>query len=589
MFEQVAGLKIRVDSDGITKAESDLRGLEQQGTRTERSTDKLGKGMVGLGRSTTGASRALGSMGPRAANVSYQLQDMVVQAQSGVNAFTILGQQGSQLASAFGPGGAVIGAIVALSSALGGVLFAALSDTNDELDSLEDRIDRVVGKSISVRVREINGFIAEQERGVERLRSNISKIDNLPDYVPTNIYASPDERAAQIAEVERKRAEQRKKQVQELIDAEERLFILREQRRELKADDRGYRSIIQLERQVAQIQQETLSPEDQERARHEKQMNVLEMYYKRRMNDLSGFHAAAEAEKQRHEQAMQDITQDGAEQEAKRKRDKLRQDEAREIIQLERQVAQIKHGALSPEDQERARHEKQMNVLEMYYKRRMNDLSGFHAAAEAEKQRHEQAMQDITQDGVDQQGVILSTQAQTALGATSQLFGNMAALYAEGGKDTFDEYKFFASAQAGIAAALAATQALAVPPPPLGMALATSIGAVAAVQIAKIQSMEYQGRAIGGQVLGGQSYIVGERGPELLTMGGNGHITPNHQLGGSAQPIEITQVFQVSTGVVGTVRAEMMRMAPAIAEMTKNSVQQAINQGGSMARAVGVR
>ena len=501
MFEQVAGLKIRVDSDGITKAESDLRGLEQQGTRTERSTDKLGKGMVGLGRSTTGASRALGSMGPRAANVSYQLQDMVVQAQSGVNAFTILGQQGSQLASAFGPGGAVIGAIVALSSALGGVLFAALSDTNDELDSLEDRIDRVVGKSISVRVREINGFIAEQERGVERLRSNISKIDNLPDYVPTNIYASPDERAAQIAEVERKRAEQRKKQVQELIDAEERLFILREQRRELKADDRGYRSIIQLERQVAQIQQETLSPEDQERARHEKQMNVLEMYYKRRMNDLSGFHAAAEAE----------------------------------------------------------------------------------------KQRHEQAMQDITQDGVDQQGVILSTQAQTALGATSQLFGNMAALYAEGGKDTFDEYKFFASAQAGIAAALAATQALAVPPPPLGMALATSIGAVAAVQIAKIQSMEYQGRAIGGQVLGGQSYIVGERGPELLTMGGNGHITPNHQLGGSAQPIEITQVFQVSTGVVGTVRAEMMRMAPAIAEMTKNSVQQAINQGGSMARAVGVR
>lgn len=545
MFEQVAGLKIRVDSDGITKAESDLRGLEQQGTRTERSTDKLGKGMVGLGRSTTGASRALGSMGPRAANVSYQLQDMVVQAQSGVNAFTILAQQGSQLASAFGPGGAVIGAIVALSSALGGVLYTALSDTNEELETLEDRVDRVVGRSISVRVREINGLIAEQESRINQLRGNISKIDNLGEYTPNNIYASPDERAAEKARIEQLRADNRLKQVQALTDAEERLVNLRTRRRELESDDRGY--------------SDRLSPNDDPLIQRVKA----------------------------EERAQQLIWE--MEQEAKRKRDKLRQDEAREIIQLERQVAQIKHGALSPEDQERARHEKQMNVLEMYYKRRMNDLSGFHAAAEAEKQRHEQAMQDITQDGVDQQGQILSTKAQTALGATSQLFGNMAALYAEGGKDTFDEYKFFASAQAGIAAALAATQALAVPPPPLGMALATSIGALAAVQIAKIQSMEYQGRAIGGQVLGGQSYIVGERGPELLTMGGNGHITPNHQLGGSAQPIEITQVFQVSTGVVGTVRAEIMRMAPAIAEMTKTSVQQAINQGGPMARAVGVR
>jgi len=39
-------------------------------------------------------------------------------------------------------------------------------------------------------------------------------------------------------------------------------------------------------------------------------------------------------------------------------------------------------------------------------------------------------------------------------------------------------------------------------------------------------------RAMGGPVARGASYIVGERGPELVTMGGNGFVTPNNRLGG---------------------------------------------------------
>lgn len=37
-------------------------------------------------------------------------------------------------------------------------------------------------------------------------------------------------------------------------------------------------------------------------------------------------------------------------------------------------------------------------------------------------------------------------------------------------------------------------------------------------------------RAMGGPVRAGETYLVGERGPELLTMGGNGYVTPNHAL-----------------------------------------------------------
>jgi len=41
------------------------------------------------------------------------------------------------------------------------------------------------------------------------------------------------------------------------------------------------------------------------------------------------------------------------------------------------------------------------------------------------------------------------------------------------------------------------------------------------------------GKAVGGPVSGGTSYLVGERGPELFTPNSSGMITPNNRLGGS--------------------------------------------------------
>lgn len=41
------------------------------------------------------------------------------------------------------------------------------------------------------------------------------------------------------------------------------------------------------------------------------------------------------------------------------------------------------------------------------------------------------------------------------------------------------------------------------------------------------------GKATGGPVAGGTSYVVGERGPEMFTPSANGFITPNNRLGGT--------------------------------------------------------
>jgi SLT domain-containing protein len=79
-------------------------------------------------------------------------------------------------------------------------------------------------------------------------------------------------------------------------------------------------------------------------------------------------------------------------------------------------------------------------------------------------------------------------------------------------------------------AAMSAYKALAGIPligPALGAAAAGTILAAGVSYSAK----SLQGRALGGQVRDGESYIVGERGPEVLTMGSSrGFITPNDQL-----------------------------------------------------------
>lgn len=47
-------------------------------------------------------------------------------------------------------------------------------------------------------------------------------------------------------------------------------------------------------------------------------------------------------------------------------------------------------------------------------------------------------------------------------------------------------------------------------------------------------------RASGGPVMGGGTYLVGERGPELFTPGSSGSITPNNALGGNTINVTVT-------------------------------------------------
>lgn len=77
----------------------------------------------------------------------YQVQDFIIQVQGGQSALVAFAQQGSQLAGAFGPGGAIVGSIIALSSVLAGVLITSLNGGRNAMDALKsaaETMDKVI-------------------------------------------------------------------------------------------------------------------------------------------------------------------------------------------------------------------------------------------------------------------------------------------------------------------------------------------------------------------------------------------------------------------------------------------------------------
>jgi hypothetical protein len=91
----------------------------------------------------------------------------------------------------------------------------------------------------------------------------------------------------------------------------------------------------------------------------------------------------------------------------------------------------------------------------------------------------------------------------------------------------------------------------------------------------------------GGSAYGGEPMLVGERGPEIFVPHSNGNIMNNmnskNALGGGGTTV-INQSINFATGVVPTVRAEVMKMMPQIADVTKGAVAEAAMRGGNYRR-----
>jgi hypothetical protein len=116
-------------------------------------------------------------------------------------------------------------------------------------------------------------------------------------------------------------------------------------------------------------------------------------------------------------------------------------------------------------------------------------------------------------------------------------------------KKAFEAAKAFNMANAIMNTYMAVTKALATYPFPFSLIAAGGALAFGLAQVAQIRSQQYSGRALGGPVMGGQSYMVGESGPELFTPSTTGSITRNSDLeGGGVTNVNFTIVANDTTG-----------------------------------------
>jgi hypothetical protein len=122
-----------------------------------------------------------------------------------------------------------------------------------------------------------------------------------------------------------------------------------------------------------------------------------------------------------------------------------------------------------------------------------------------------------------------STQEKTqfALEQSASIMNSLGA----SNKKAFEAAKAFNIANAIMNTYMGATKALATYPPPINFIAAAAVVAMGLAQVSAIRSQQYSGRALGGPVMGGQPYLVGESGPELFTPNTTGSITRNNQLG----------------------------------------------------------
>jgi hypothetical protein len=148
------------DTSGAKEAAKALGGVEKAAEKANKTQEK------GSEKAATGNKKLTNSLG----GVSLQIQDVAVQAQMGTDAVRILGQQGPQIASVFGPTGAIAGAAIGL----GAILVDALVDNwlgelergteaaKELYEKLASDLEKAIGENAARAVRAFGKELEEQ-------------------------------------------------------------------------------------------------------------------------------------------------------------------------------------------------------------------------------------------------------------------------------------------------------------------------------------------------------------------------------------------------------------------------------------------
>tara|TARA_Y100001973_G_scaffold106528_2_gene185035 strand:+ start:7489 stop:9279 length:1791 start_codon:yes stop_codon:yes gene_type:complete len=592
----VARLAMQIDVNGAQRARQALQGLQDGSIKAQRTTQALSDTIVRAN------SRAFTPMKGAVQQAGFQIGDFATQVASGQSALVAFTQQGTQLLGLFGPGGAILGAVLAIGGAIAGSFVRGMDSGTEATETLTEeamRLAEALGE-VSDRQREIinTGFaerIADQRARIQEAQESLYEANRTLETF-TRRLSEQELEAMQASGALDRFTDSVNDSRNEMSLAEQAIAAIREEQRQFWEDlDEGSKAerqrIDRLKDLVSstEAQAETLNMTARETALYEAARLGANAADLRAINNAYDKIEAYKQEENRLKLLREQYRITAAEDPLLQRINA--QGRGADVIEGIRQNAVQVRNALDQEFSIRQAHKERVMALDDALRLGVieNAEERNRLEVESTRQRNEQLRQLEMQ-----KYEFLDAGQQSFLNATSNLFGNLASIAEKGGKDQFNTWKAMASAQAAVSTALAVANALTAAPPPVNFALAASVGALGAVQIAQIQSQEYQGSYLGGGFTG--------TGPRTGGVDGKGGfpaiLHPNETVidhtmrnsgNNSTNSVNQTIAFQISGDVTEQARREIMKAMPLIREQAKVAVTQGISQGGSLSRAVGRR
>ena len=533
----IASLVVKADTSQVKKATSDLKGLEQQGKRTDTAVDNLTESTQQLNQSSKNLKVGLGGAGRGAGQAGIQVQQFVGQVQAGQDPMVAFSQQAADLGIVLGV--PLLGAVLGIAGALGTVLLPALFkskqgfedllETADELDiSLASEAPALFAQQQKIFEKEVKAAQKALDEGTKTLEENTEKTTELSQKTEQRgrnakatalavdrLSASEEGLAVNIDELslavdkaqfaldkfngQKTKAEQAAEDFGKAILEETQAFgkseaaLLREEaaQHELTSEQE---LAVKIMAELLENKQKLIDArkEDAARAKEEAQATREAAQAKREADAAD----RALAKEQAVNQARIKAEELGREKEAAESRQQIRaaEDEARRLGLIDVEQSEIESFARRLEEQKK-----------FAQNRNLSEQQRAEAQKNIEKQTNDFAIKS----------------AGDALNSLGQV-----------NAQAFKIAKAYNIGQAVMNTYTGATKALAELPPPLNFIVAAATVANGLAQVQQIRSQNFQGRALGGQVRGGESYVVGERGPEILSMGAgqSGNIIPNNRI-----------------------------------------------------------
>jgi hypothetical protein len=564
MATEYATLVFKADTKEIGQAYNQLKKLNAEGKISDQTFKSFERQLKGVRAGAKGAGTEIGGMGRSAGQAGIQVQQLVGQIQGGTNPMLALSQQAADLG--FVLGAPLLGAIAGLGASFAMVLLPNLLQGGRQLKEFDDvakelnislkeeapnlyaaRLEQLTKaesdarKALNDTGEEIdlnNALMAKQKRmfdegviGRQTLRVAIAQHEEREKELNVTLdqqYLTLREAAQATKDFANTKTEAEKAAEDQAEAIRQLVLELTLQGQQLSMSATGWAvykaQLMGADKAVTDfiVTQTALneSLKEQNKAEEaadnfleklEKQASSMNLSKAGALSLEAATHSLSEAERERVAVLIQEIDLE------EKRIEKIKENEA-----IRKQL--VSAGLLEDEN----------NLAESYQRRQqiLDDARAKDAISEQEYQNSKKKIQEDAQKAALQ----IAAEGFTALGQYN--------------KTAFKAGKALSIANAIMNTYEGATKALAAYPPPYNFIAAAGVVAGGMAQVQTIRSQQYQGRALGGQVRAGESYVVGERGAEVLTMGNsNGKIIPNDKLGGQQQVVnKVANVnFQIST------------------------------------------